>query len=119
MVEKHDRLLIGQEDEAERSRLLVEVLQSWQRPLNLLSSQALDDNEAMDQARTTKISEWLSSVRVDAHHAAIREEDFIIWEVVAATCSLPRLGQGPLFVRALDAWSPRDREDQPYFYSHQ
>ncbi|KAL8929566.1 MAG: hypothetical protein Q9208_001235 [Pyrenodesmia sp. 3 TL-2023] len=73
MVEQHDQIMIAQEDQAERSRILVEILQSWQRPLHLLSSQALDIHEVMDQAKTTKISEWLSSVRVDTHHAEIRD----------------------------------------------
>lgn len=73
VAEQQNHILIAQEDQAKRSRILVEILQSWQRPLHLLSSQVLDVHEVMDQAKNTKISDWISKVRVDAHHAAIRD----------------------------------------------
>ncbi|KAI4121726.1 MAG: hypothetical protein LQ338_006194, partial [Usnochroma carphineum] len=73
MKGQQNQILIAQEHQAEQSRVLVEVLESWQRPLHLISDQILDVRDAVDLAQTTRVSNWLSTIRVDVHHTAIQD----------------------------------------------
>ncbi|KAL9594696.1 MAG: hypothetical protein Q9219_006896 [cf. Caloplaca sp. 3 TL-2023] len=71
--EKQDRMLVAEEHQKERTRIVQEVLENWQRPLQLLVDQVLDIHTEADDARNTRIADWLSTIRIGARHVMIRE----------------------------------------------
>ncbi|KAL8719333.1 MAG: hypothetical protein Q9225_003654 [Loekoesia sp. 1 TL-2023] len=73
MKAQQDQVLSAQEYQAERLRVLVEIHESWQRPLDLISNQILGVRDEVEYAQITRISNWLSSIRMDARHAAIKD----------------------------------------------
>ncbi|KAL8779404.1 MAG: hypothetical protein Q9213_006954 [Squamulea squamosa] len=71
--ERQNHISATQEYQAEQGRVIEEVLESWQRPLDLISEQILDVHNEVDHSQATRISNWLSTVRVDVHHTAVRD----------------------------------------------
>ena len=67
------QMLAAQKYQGDRTRILAEILEKWQRPLQLVSDRILDVHKEADYARTTRISNWLSDIHVDAQHMAIRD----------------------------------------------